>query len=94
MALVVVMFGFQAFAQGRIDLAPTAKDAQGAQNVTMSGFTATFSFNSIESQLVSTEKGDFSIISLDNSVPAGNIGEPQVPVKRELLLFHLEQIRL
>lgn len=85
MALVVVMFGFQAFAQGRIDLAPTAKDAQGAQNVTMSGFTATFSFNSIESQLVSTEKGDFSIISLDNSVPAGNIGEPQVPVKRELI---------
>ncbi|MBO7460699.1 MAG: hypothetical protein J6T53_07325 [Bacteroidales bacterium] len=85
MALVVIMFGFQAFAQGRIDLAPKGTRAQGAQNVTMSGFTATFSFNSIESELVSTEKGDFSIISMDNSVFGGNIGEPEVPVNRELI---------
>ena len=85
MALVVIMFGFQAFAQGRIDLAPKGTRSQGAQNVTMSGFTATFSFNSIESELVSTEKGDFSIISMDNSVFGGNIGEPEVPVNRELI---------
>ena len=85
MALVVIMFGFQVFAQGRIDLAPKGTRAQGAQNVTMSGFSATFSFNSIESVPVSTEKGEFSILSMDNSIAGGNIGDPQVPVNRELI---------
>ena len=85
MALVVIMFGFQAFAQGRIDLAPNGTKTQGAQHVTMSGFDATFSYNSIESELVSTERGDFSIITMGNSVPAGNIGDPQVLVHRELI---------
>ena len=85
MALVVIMFGFQVFAQGRIDLAPKGTRAQGAQNVTMSGFSATFSFNSIESVNVNTEKGDFSIIAMDKSVPGGNVGDPQVPVNRELI---------
>ena len=79
------MFGFQAFAQGRIDLAPKGNRAPEAQNVSMSGFTATFSFNSIESELVSTEKGNFSQIRMDNSVFGGNIGEPQVPVTRKLI---------
>lgn len=85
MALAVMMFGFQSFAQGRIDLAPKGSKTQSAQNVTMSGFTASFSFNSIESVQVSTEKGTFSVITMDNSVAAGNIGEPQVPVSRELI---------
>ena len=85
MALVVIMFGFQAFAQGRIDLAPKGTRAPEAQNVSMSGFTATFSFNSIESEQISTEKGVFSIISMDNSVAGGNIGEPEVPVNRKLI---------
>ena len=85
MALVVIMFGFQAFAQGRIDLAPKGVKSTEAQNVTMSGFTASFSFNSIESALMSTEKGNFSVLAMDNSIPGGNIGEPQVPVMRELI---------
>ena len=85
MALVVIMFGFQAFAQGRIDLAPKGTRTQGAQHVTMSGFDATFSYNSIESELVSTERGNFSIITMGKSVPAGNIGDPQILVNRELI---------
>ena len=85
MALVVMMFGFQAFAQGRIDLAAKGTGSTEAQNVSMSGFTATFSYNSIESVNVSTEKGEFSIIAMGNSIPGGNIGEPQVPVNRELI---------
>ena len=85
MALVVVMFGFQSFAQGRIDLASKGVSSKEAENVTMSGFTASFSYNSIESEMVSTERGDFSIITMGNSVPAGNIGEPQVPVTRRLI---------
>ena len=85
MALVVIMFGFQAFAQGRIDLNPKGTKAPEAQNVSMSGFTASFSYNSIESELVSTERGNFSILSMGNTLPAGNIGEPQVLVGRELI---------
>ena len=85
MALVVIMFGFQAFAQGRIDLATNGVRTTEAQNVSMSGFTASFSFNSIESELVSTERGTFSMISMENTIPAGNIGEPQVPVMRKLI---------
>ena len=84
-ALVAVMFGFQTFAQGRIDLNPSTKSSAEAQNVTMSGFTSTFSFDAIESENVTTEKGVFSTISLGNSIAAGNIGEPQVPVARELI---------
>ena len=66
MALVVIMFGVQAFAQGRIDLASRGTSSQKAENATMSGFTASFSYNSVESELVSTEKGDFSVITMNN----------------------------
>ena len=85
MALVVIMLGFQAFAQGRIDLASRGISSTKAENATMSGFTASFSYSSIESELVSTEKGNFSIINMGNSVPAGNIGDPQILVNRELI---------
>ena len=85
MALVAIIFGFQAFAQGRIDLAPKGTKAPEAQNVSMSGFNATFSFNSIESVQENTERGTFSRIMMGNSVPGGNIGDPQVPVNRELI---------
>ena len=85
MALVVIMFGFQAFAQGRIDLASRGTSSQKAENATMSGFSASFSYNSIESELVSTERGDFSVINMENTIPAGNIGDPQVLVTRKLI---------
>ncbi|MGN0087971.1 MAG: C25 family cysteine peptidase [Candidatus Limimorpha sp.] len=87
MALLVMMFGLQSFAQGRIELDPNpnVRSTQKAQNVTMSGFSAAFSYNSIESQQVTTERGVFSTITMGNSVAAGNIGEPQVPVTREMI---------
>ena len=85
MALVVIMFGFQAFAQGRIDLASRGTSSQKAENATMSGFSASFSYNSIESELVSTERGNFSVINMENTIPAGNIGDPQVLVTRKLI---------
>ena len=85
MALVVIMFGFQAFAQGRIDFASRGTSSPAAENATMSGFSASFSFNSIESELVSTERGNFSVITMGNSVASGNIGEPQLPVTRKLI---------
>ncbi len=85
MAAMVLSFGLAANAQGRIDLAPKGAQSPEAQNVSMNGFTATFSYNSIESEQVSTEKGLFSVITMDNTIPAGNIGEPQVLVTRELI---------
>ena len=80
-----MFFSSQVNAQGRIDLNTTGAKAQGAQNVTMSGFSTTISYSSIESTKVNTEKGTFSVISMGNSVAAGNIGAPQVPVTRELI---------
>ena len=84
-ALVAVMFGFQTFAQGRIDLNPQKKGSQEATNVTASGFSATFSFNSIESQNVTTEKGVFSALTMDNTYQAGNIGDPSLPTANKLI---------
>ena len=82
--LVGMLFGVQAMAQGRIDL-KAAKTTQECKNVTLDGFSATFSYSSIESQKMNTERGVFSIITMGKSVAGGNIGEPQVPVVRELI---------
>ncbi len=84
MALVVIMFGFQAFAQGRIDL-NGAKSAQQCTNVTKDGFSATFSFGSIEATEVSTERGMFSELTMDNTYPAGIVGEPMLPAANKLI---------
>jgi len=82
--LIGTLFSTQAMAQGRIDL-NAAKTTQECKNVKMDGFSASFSYSSIESQEISTEKGVFSTITMGNSVAAGNIGDPQVPVTRELI---------
>ena len=84
MVLVVVMFGFQAFAQGRIDL-NGAKSAQTCTNATTEGFSATFSFGSIEATEVSTERGLFSELTMDNTYPAGLIGQPMLPAANKLI---------
>ena len=78
------MLGFQAFAQGRIEL-NAAKSAQQCTNETTEGFNATFSFASIEATEVSTEKGVFSCITMDNTYAAGNIGEPNLPAANKLI---------
>ena len=82
--LIGMLFSTQMMAQGRIDL-NAARTTQDCSNVKLDGFSATFSYSSIESELVSTEKGVFSVINMGNSIPAGNDGEPQVPVTRELI---------
>ena len=84
MALVVIMFGFQAFAQGRIDL-NGAKSAQQCTNVTKDGFSATFSFGSIEAAEVSTERGVFSALTMDGTYQSGNLGEPNLPAANKLI---------
>ncbi len=82
--LIGTLFSTQVMAQGRINL-NAARTTQECRNASMNGFSASFSYSSIESQTVNTEKGVFSIINMGNSVAAGNIGEPQVVVTRELI---------
>ncbi len=84
MALVVIMFGFQAFAQGRIEL-NGAKSAQQCTTVSQDGLSATFSFGSIEATEVSTERGVFSELTMDNTYPAGIVGEPMLPAANKLI---------
>jgi hypothetical protein len=78
-----LLFGSQVMAQ-HIELG-TAKSAQNCAQVTDNGFTASFSFNSIDATEVSTEKGAFSSIIMDNTYPAGNVGEPSLPVANKLI---------
>ncbi len=78
-----LLFGTQVMAQ-HIELG-VAKSAQTCANVTDEGFTASFSFSSIDATEVSTEKGVFSNITMDNTYPAGNIGEPSLPAANKLI---------
>ncbi len=70
-----------AFSQnGRIPLTPTTQRSALLQSNSMSGFSTTFSFNSIESNAISNEKGDFSEIYIDGSFPYGDLGSPTLPM--------------
>ena len=84
MAVAVIMFGFQAFAQGRIDL-KGAKSAQQCTNVTTDGLSATFSFSGIDATEVTTERGVFSELTMDGTYPAGIVGEPMLPAANKLI---------
>ena len=46
---------------------------------------ASFSFSNIEAENVETERGQFSWLSIPNTVIGGNEGDPQIPVVNELI---------
>ena len=46
---------------------------------------ASFSFSIIEAENVETERGQFSWLSMPNTVIGGNEGDPQIPVVNELI---------
>ena len=78
-----LLFGTQAMAQ-HIELG-VAKSAQSCANVTDEGFTASFSFSSIDATEVSTEKGVFSNITIEGTYPSGNVGDPSLPAAHQLI---------
>ena len=78
-----LLFGTQVLAQ-HIELG-AAKSAQNCANVTDEGFTATFSFSSIDATEISTEKGMFSNINMEGTYSTGNVGEPSLPVVNKLI---------
>ena len=78
-----LLFGTQVLAQ-HIELG-AAKSAQRCANVTDEGFTASFSFSSIDATEVNTEKGMFSNITMEGTYPTGNVGEPSLPAAHQLI---------
>ena len=78
-----LLFGTQVMAQ-HIELG-AAKSAQTCAKVTDEGFSASFSFSSIDATDVTTEKGVFSNITMDNTYPSGMIGEPSLPSANKLI---------
>ena len=81
--LMGMLFGTQAMAQGRIDF--RTNSAQQCANVTEDGFTATFSFSGIQANEMNTEKGVFSNLTMDGTIPSGNVGEPSLPAANQLI---------
>ena len=46
---------------------------------------ASFSFSTIEAEQIDTQRGEFSWLSMPNTVIGGNEGDPQIPVVNELI---------
>ena len=81
--MIGLLFGTQAMAQ-HIELG-VAKSAQSCANVTDEGFTASFSFSSIDATEITTEKGVFSDITMEGTYPSGNVGDPSLPAAHQLI---------
>ena len=62
-----------------------AKSIQQCDNVNEKGFTASFSFNSIETNEINTEEGVFSEIAIRNTFNHGSYGEPSLPSVHHLI---------
>ena len=82
--MVGMLFSTQVMGQATINL-NGAKSAQECLNATDKGFTAAFSFGSIDATEVATEKGVFSNITMDGTYPSGNIGDPTLPAANRLI---------
>ena len=82
--LVLALSTMIAMAQnGRIDLRSTS-----SAEITHSDFSslrATFSYGSIESIEVNTERGTFSEIAIEGTYASGEIGTPELPASHQLL---------
>ncbi len=51
----------------------------------MTSLQASFSFSTIEAENVDTQRGQFSSLSMSNTVLGGNEGDPQIPVVSEVI---------
>ncbi|MBO4875574.1 MAG: PKD domain-containing protein, partial [Bacteroidales bacterium] len=85
LVVICAMCSFAFSQNGSIPLNPTATKSGSLQSNSMSGFSTTFSFNSIESQSISNEKGNFSEIFIDGSFPYGEVGSPSLPMVTRLI---------
>ena len=82
--ILFLMIGVNAMAQQKIRLRST-EDYSKCEKSDMKGFTAKFSFSTLEAQDYKSKEGEFSWLSLPNTVIGGNEGDPQIPVVNELI---------
>ena len=68
---------------GRIDLRNASKAE--ITNSSFNALNAVFSYGSIESVEIATEKGIFSEIAIEGTYPSGEIGTPQLPASHQLI---------
>ena len=85
--LFCLAIGIIATAQNKIQLRST--DRAECVKSDMTSLKASFSFSSIEAENMDTKGGQFSWISLPNTVIGGNEGDPQIPVINKLIAVPL-----
>ena len=82
--LFSILFTFSLYAQSITMSGANKSTSKG--NDQFSGFQATFSFDQIESVTITgTERGTFSILNIEGTLPAGEFGTPQLPVLRKMI---------
>jgi hypothetical protein len=83
LSICLLVLGTAVFAQTKIQF----RSANKAECVKsdMKSLKASFSFSTMEAENVETKGGQFSRISLPNTVIGGNEGEPQIPVVNQLI---------
>ena len=80
---MMLMFSVSVMAQQRIQL--RSADRAECTKSDMRSLKASFSFSTIEAEDVDTQRGQFSWLSMPNTVIGGNEGDPQIPVVNELI---------
>ena len=80
---LALLIGITAFAQTKIQLRST--DRAECVKSDMTSLKASFSFSTIEAEDIATKGGDFSWLSMPNTIIGGNEGDPQIPVVNELI---------
>ena len=81
--ILFLMLGVSAMAQQKIQLHPSGSTK--CQKSDMTGLRATFSFTELDAQDYTSSAGDFSKLSLPNTVIGGNEGDPEIPVINHLI---------
>ena len=79
-----LMLGINVMAQKKILLNSTANSSK-CEKSDMTSLRATFSFSELEAQDYKSTHGEFSLLSMPNTVMGGNEGEPEIPVVNELI---------
>ena len=77
------MIGLNAVAQQTIQLKSTDKSR--CVKSDMTSLRATFSFSKLDAEAYKSKNGEFSELSMPNTVMGGNEGDPAIPVVNELI---------
>ena len=80
---ITLIFGVSVMAQQKIQL--RSADRAECTKSDMRSLKASFSFSTIEAENVDTQRGQFSWLSMPNTVIGGNEGSPRIPVINELI---------